>query len=129
MKCGLVTGVQTCAHPISWEQLSGRDEMEWVNNERQAPDPDAMQEFYRIAEQWVEGNYDVAMPGGESALDVAHRQEVALELILSHQEEENVLVCMHGRAMRILMCRLTGKELREMEIGRASCREEVCQYV
>src|SRR3546814_16714409 len=75
-----------------------------------------MQEFYRIAEQWVEGNYDVAMPGGESALDVAHRQEVALELILSHQEEENVLVCMHGRAMRIIMYRLTGKELRAMDL-------------
>src|SRR3546814_16292574 len=73
---------------IPWEPLSGLDELDWGNNEGQAPDTDAMQEFYRISEQWVEGNYDVDMPGGERALDVAHRQEVALEQILSPQEAE-----------------------------------------
>lgn len=101
---------------IPWEQLSGLDELDWGNNEGQAPDSDTMQEFYKVAEQWTEGAYETAIPGGESALDVANRQQEALQHMLSHEEEEKVLVCMHGRAMRILMCLLTGRELSEMDM-------------
>lgn len=100
---------------IAWEQLPGLDELDWGNNEGQDAGSDTMKEFYNVAEQWARGAYEVAIPGGESALDVAARQEEALQHMLSRENEKTVLVCMHGRAMRILMCRLTGSELSEMD--------------
>lgn len=101
---------------IAWEQLSGLDELDWGANEGKKPRADTMQGIYKVAERWAEGEYDTAIPGGESALDVAGRQEEALQHILSFKNEKNVLICMHGRAMRILLCRLTGRELREMDM-------------
>ncbi len=38
-----------------------------------------------------------------------------MDVILSHPEEEIVLVAMHGRAMRILLCWLTNQPLSHMD--------------
>ena len=54
--------------------------------------------------------------GGESPLDVALRQREALDLILSRTHEQNVLICMHGRALRILLCQLLRYPLRSMDM-------------
>jgi len=37
---------------------------------------------------------------------VAARQRPFIDLMLSRPEEETVLICMHGRAMRIMLCNL-----------------------
>jgi probable phosphoglycerate mutase len=34
---------------------------------------------------------------------------------MSHPEEKTVLICMHGRALRLLLCILLNKPLTEME--------------
>jgi broad specificity phosphatase PhoE len=34
---------------------------------------------------------------------------------MGRPEEKTVLICMHGRALRLLLCQLTGKPLTEME--------------
>lgn len=100
---------------IPWEQLAGLDELDWGTNEGHEAGSDTMKQFYLVAESWTNGDYHVPIPGGESALDVADRQEEALQHILRQENEKEVLICMHGRAMRILMCRLTGRELSEMD--------------
>jgi broad specificity phosphatase PhoE len=46
---------------------------------------------------------------------VKARQLEALQTIMSHSEEKEVLICMHGRAMRLFMCILLNKPLTEME--------------
>jgi len=38
-----------------------------------------------------------------------------MDVIMGHTEEKTVLICMHGRALRLLLCWLTGKPLTEME--------------
>ncbi len=34
---------------------------------------------------------------------------------MSYTEEHTVLICMHGRAMRLFLCLLTGQPLTQME--------------
>ena len=40
---------------------------------------------------------------------------MAVNVIMSHTDENTVLICMHGRALRLLLCWLTGKPLTQME--------------
>ncbi|SMO44571.1 histidine phosphatase family protein [Solitalea koreensis] len=100
---------------IAWEQHSGLDELDWGENEGRPNSPDVQNSFHSITGMWTEGNYEVRFPGGESPLDVSERQREALQHILSKEDEQHVLVCMHGRAMRILLCQLTNLELRNMD--------------
>lgn len=101
---------------ISWEQLPGLDEMDWGNSEGLKVEEDGIQdEFYAVTRSWVEGDYHARYRGGESAMDVAERQWEAMEQILARPLEKNVLICMHGRAMRLLICSLAGRELKEMD--------------
>jgi probable phosphoglycerate mutase len=38
-----------------------------------------------------------------------------MEVILSHPDETPILIAMHGRAIRILLCWLTGRSLSDMD--------------
>lgn len=100
---------------IPYEKLSGLDELAWGIYEGKPRTPDTDAGFLKLVRDWVEGNLDSKIEGGESPNEVKARQETALTIIMSHPEEETVLICMHGRAMRLLLCLLTGKPLTEME--------------
>ena len=43
------------------------------------------------------------------------RQKEAIAHILKQEDEDTVLVCMHGRALRILMCHLTDVPVCQMD--------------
>ncbi len=69
----------------------------------------------QIMRSWLDGNLDEKFEGGESPNEVKVRQQEAMKVIISHPEEKNVLICMHGRALRLLLCQLTSKPLTEMD--------------
>jgi len=48
-------------------------------------------------------------------VEVQARQQYFLEHMLSKKEEETILICMHGRAMRVLLCHLQGLDLKLMD--------------
>ncbi|RYY34394.1 MAG: histidine phosphatase family protein [Sphingobacteriaceae bacterium] len=100
---------------IPYEKLSGLDELAWGILEGQPSTPENKAAFFDLMRNWLDGNLDVKFEGGESPNDVKARQEEALKIIMSHPEEKTVLVCMHGRAMRLLMCLLTNKPLTQMD--------------
>src|SRR5215217_232039 len=100
---------------IPYEKLAGLDELAWGVLEGQTATPETKAEFLRIVRDWVGGNLDSKFEGGESPNEVQTRQREALEVIMSHPEEETVLICMHGRAMRLFLCLLTGKSAVEAE--------------
>ncbi len=100
---------------IPYEKLAGLDELAWGVLEGQTATPETKAEFLRIVREWVGGNLDSKFEGGESPNEVQARQREALEVIMSHPEEETVLICMHGRAMRLFLCLLTGKSAVEAE--------------
>ncbi|QEC80151.1 histidine phosphatase family protein [Mucilaginibacter ginsenosidivorax] len=100
---------------LPFEKLSGLDELAWGIHEGQLPTPENKAAFLQIMRDWLDGNLDSKFEGGESPNEVEIRQREALKVIMSHPEEKTVLVCMHGRAMRLLLCILTGKPLSEMD--------------
>ena len=100
---------------IPYEKLEGLDELAWGVLEGQPSTPANRSAFLKLIRDWLDGKLDGKFEGGESPNEVKARQLVALETIMSHSEERTVLICMHGRAMRLFMCILLNKPLTEME--------------
>lgn len=100
---------------ILWEQLSGLDEMAWGDYEGKAVSEETRGRFKKIMQSWKDGDLDVRFENGESPNEVQARQKEAMKVIMSHPEESTVLICMHGRAMRLLLCLLSDLPLTEMD--------------
>jgi broad specificity phosphatase PhoE len=100
---------------IPYEKLSGLDELAWGIYEGKASTPDTAAGFLKLVRDWVDGKLDSKIEGGESPNEVMARQRVAIDTVMGHTEEKTVLICMHGRAMRLLLCLLTEKPLTQME--------------
>lgn len=100
---------------IPFEKLSGLDELAWGVQEGQPATPESKAAFLNLMRDWLDGKLDSKFEGGESPNEVAIRQREAMSVIMSHPEEKTVLVCMHGRALRLLMCILTEQPLTQMD--------------
>ncbi len=100
---------------LPYQKLSGLDELAWGVLEGQPSTPENKAAFMRLLRSWLNGDLDTKFEGGESPNEVKARQLEALDTIMAHPEEKNVLICMHGRAMRLFMCVLLGMPLTEME--------------
>ncbi|MBK1439321.1 histidine phosphatase family protein [Parapedobacter sp. ISTM3] len=100
---------------IPMEQLEGLDEIGWGIYEGKEQTPEIMEGFADLIMRWRNGELDAAVAGGESPNQLAARQRKALDRILSVREEEKVLVCMHGRAMRVLLCLLINRDIAQMD--------------
>src|SRR6185437_7081494 len=89
---------------IPFEKLSGLDELGWGVHEGQPGTTENKAAFMQIMRSWLDGKLDEKFEGGESPNEVKKRQLEALKIIMSHTEEKTVLICMHGRALRLLLC-------------------------
>lgn len=93
---------------------SGLDEISWGSHEGVMPDLVAKNDFNATIEAWKDGKVDLNIGGGESPLDVMKRQKVAMKEILAG-DASTILICMHGRAMRILLSWLINQPLKDMD--------------
>lgn len=100
---------------IPYQKLSGLDELAWGIYEGTSNTSGNQAAFLQLMREWISGNLDAKFENGESPNEVRLRQLEALQTIMSHTEENLVLICMHGRALRLLLCLLTGKPLTEMD--------------
>ena len=100
---------------IPYEKLSGLDELAWGIHEGQPATTENKAAFLQLMRDWMDGKLDSKFEGGESPNEVKSRQKEALKVIMGHPEEKTVLICMHGRAMRLLLCLLTERPLTEMD--------------
>lgn len=95
---------------IPFTRLSGLDEISWGSQEGVKFSEHAMNDYQSTVAQWKDGNLDRSVGGGESPNQVMERQQIAMEHIMQ-QEEGQILICMHGRAIRILISWLLGYSL------------------
>ena len=63
----------------------------------------------------MEGAVHEKFEAGESPLEVQARQLEALEELKKLADVDNVLICMHGRALRIFLCVLSNLSLSQMD--------------
>lgn len=101
---------------IAHEALSGLNEISWGSNEGQKITPDEDAYYHWMLQQWQAGNTSLRIEGGESPDEVAARQQPIIKRILENHDEQHVLICMHGRAMRILLCQLLHYPLKSMDL-------------
>jgi 2,3-bisphosphoglycerate-dependent phosphoglycerate mutase len=99
---------------IPYEVYAGLDEISWGFHEGVEASPERNVYFRELVAEWNGGQTAVRIEGGESPEDVASRQRPVIEII-TNSPEENILICMHGRAMRILLCQLLGLPLTKMD--------------
>ncbi|MCX2574451.1 histidine phosphatase family protein [Pedobacter sandarakinus] len=99
---------------LPWEKLSGLDELAWGIWEGKPNSEEAREAFRTMLQTWQDGDYTAGFEGGESVQDVYERLKQPMELLANRPEEKTVLLCMHGRAMRVFLCLLLGKPLSEM---------------
>jgi probable phosphoglycerate mutase len=99
---GIPTFAEAALNEISWGALEG-----------EAPTAERRKAFRALVERWDQGEIEARIEGGESPSDVATRQASFVER-LKCESEGPILICMHGRAMRILLCLLLGRPLQTM---------------
>ena len=97
------------------EALPGLDEICWGESEGLFANGENNKKYFNVIKAWKSGQLDLRLKGGENPLDVRERQREALDYIAA-QPEDLVLVCMHGRALKILLAWITGKSMKEMDI-------------
>lgn len=100
---------------IPWVQYPGLDELAWGIYEGKEATHETKDAYLAIIKRWTEGDLHEKFESGESPLDVKERQLQVLENLIEKNDDENILICMHGRAMRLFLCLLTDKPLTEME--------------
>lgn len=100
---------------IPTEELADLREISWGSQEGVPFSDASRKEYYDINEQWNQGNYHAKIQNGESPHEVTERLARGFEYITAQPDESKVLICMHGRAMRILMCHLLQIPMSEMD--------------
>ena len=98
----------------AWQQLSGLNEISWGDREGRIITTKDDAEYFKMIEKWNAGKVDFGIAGGESPLELQEKQKVAIKHFMN-TNDKNILICMHGRAIRILLCTLLGIGLENMQ--------------
>ncbi len=101
---------------IPTEALAGLNEISWGTKEGHPITPEEDAYYHYMLKQWRVGNTSLKIENGESPEDVVSRMKPALDHILKNENEKTILICMHGRAIRILICMLLNIPLKNMDM-------------
>lgn len=97
------------------EVIPELNEINWGIMEGAEPTPESHAQFLETVQKWSSGQLDTAVANGETPLEMLERQKRGFQKIMANPDEDIILICMHGRAMRSFLCLLTGTELHRMD--------------
>lgn len=100
---------------IPHESYAGLNEISWGAREGREPNTGDNNYYRELVTAWKNGQVDLAAEGGESPVQVRERQIPVIETILSRPHERNILIAMHGRAMRVFLTTIFEEPLVKMD--------------
>jgi probable phosphoglycerate mutase len=99
---------------IPWEKHAELDEVSWGIWEGKPVTPEFKALYKKLQDDWKAGHLDEKVEGGESPLEVSARQKQFIQYLLT-KPEVKILICMHGRAMRMFLANLMNEDLSMMD--------------
>ncbi len=100
------------------------DEISWGDHEGKYPTNQMGRDFRTMLDAWHEGFTHLKTPNGESPDEVSIRLNHFLD-DLEKTQEEKILICSHGRTIRLLLCELQQLPLKKMILFET---ENVCLH-
>lgn len=70
--------------------------------------------YWQMIHKWNAGELDAKIRNGESPIEMQERQKKIFHSIVE-SEAQNILICMHGRAMKSFLCLLLNIPLTQMD--------------
>jgi len=101
---------------IPHDALVGLNEISWGTKEGQRVTIEEDAYYHHMINEWQRGFTNMRIDGGESPEDVIVRMKPAVDYIMKNDNEKTILICMHGRAIRILLCLLLNYPLKSMDM-------------
>ena len=96
---------------IIYEKLSEFNEISWGINKGKSDD---LNVYKRLTDSWSEGNLNNKFKGGESPNEIAVRLNRGISHIIN-EKFNKILICIHGRALRVLLSLILDKDLTRMD--------------
>lgn len=96
-------------------RVPGLNEFNWGDLEGVHPDENQRARFQATLKQWRSGQLHVRMDGGENPVEAWERSRPFFETLRADFQGEQVLLCSHGRQIRIIIAALLGVGLSEMD--------------
>ncbi|MCB0515597.1 MAG: histidine phosphatase family protein [Chitinophagales bacterium] len=91
------------------------NEIHWGNQEGKRPSPKMKRTYEDMVQVWAKGDTHYKVAEGESPEEVALRMQEFVQEYIAPAPYQRMLICSHGRSMRILLCLLLQKPLSAME--------------
>ena len=95
----------------SYEKLKEFNEISWGINQGKSDD---LEDYARLIDTWLAGNLDNKFKEGESPNEMSVRLVKGFNKVLD-DDHDTVLLCIHGRALRILLSKIIDNDLTKMD--------------
>lgn len=95
----------------SYEKLKEFNEISWGVNQGKSDD---LEDYAKLIDTWLAGNLDNKFEEGESPNEMSVRLIKGFNKVLD-DDYDTVLLCIHGRALRILLSKIIDNDLTKMD--------------
>ncbi len=95
----------------SYEKLKEFNEISWGINQGKSDD---LEDYAKLIDTWLAGNLDNKFEEGESPNEMSVRLVKGFNKVLD-DDHDSVLLCIHGRALRILLSKIIDNDLTKMD--------------
>ncbi len=91
------------------------NELSWGIIEGKPFEGEVEQMYWEVNRQWANGNLEAKIPQGDSPDEILNRVHKFIEVI-KKKHQSNVLICTHGRILKILLAELLGYSLKYQDL-------------